>query len=264
MPKVTAHAPGTFCWIDLTTTDVLAARDFYTGLLDWRTEERPMPGGPASAYTMLYRGDDLVGGMFQMTPEMKGMGIPSSWGSYVAVEDVDAAAETVTKAGGQVHAPPFDVPGVGRMAPVSDPDGARLNLYRPTDEAGIQLLREPGAYCWSELNTHDPERAIEFYGALLGWRVDRSPGSDGYPYFEFNRGQGDNVAGMMKIRPEWGKVPAHWAIYFQVADLDASLARAAARGVTPMMPPIDVAEVGRVARLTDPTGAHFLLMQMHA
>lgn len=259
MPRVESHAPGSFCWIDLATTDPAAARRFYTELFGWRAEDAPMPGGEG-AYTILYQGDAMVGALYEISGAMKEHGVPPHWKSYIAVEDVDAAAAQVATLGGSIDEPPFDVPGVARMAAVRDPEGASFVLYRASGEVGLQRVNEPGAYCWSELYVRDPARASEFYGQLLGWVTHESPGSDGNPYYELGPAQGPSVAGMMKIRPEWGEVPPSWTVYFQVADLDASLAMLTSLSGSTVMPAMDVPEVGRFAMVTDPTGAHFMIM----
>lgn len=261
MPRVESHDPGTPCWIDLATTDPATARAFYTEVFGWRAEDAPMPSGDG-AYTLLYQGDAMVGALYEIAGPMKEAGVPSHWKSYFAVEDVDASAEKVAALGGSIDAPPFDVPGVARMSAVRDSEGATFVLYRAQGEVGLQLVNEPGAYCWSELYSREPSRASEFYGGLFGWITDESPGSDGNPYYELGP-SGRHVAGMMKIRPEWGPVPPSWTIYFQVADVEASLEAVKAHAGAVVMPVMNVPEVGRFAMVTDPTGARFMVMQMN-
>lgn len=259
MPLVDHHAPGTIAWIDLATHDPAAACRFYNELFGWRAEAMPMPEGEGS-YITFYAADARVGGLYAMGPRMKGLGIPSHWKLYIAVEDVDAAAERVDALGGKIYAPPLDIPDVGRMAAVADREGAPFNLFRTS--RGLQRINEPGAYSWSELYSKDPAQAIEFYGGLLGWRVKESPGADGNSYYEFGPAADRHIAGMLKIRPEWGEMPSNWLVYFEVADLEASMAKARSLGGQTPMPVIDIEKVGRCVMVGDPTGAYFMIIQM--
>ena len=118
---------GQFCWNELMTTDVAAAKTFYTRLLGWT----PEPFGEGMDYTVLKKDNASVGGLMK-TPQP---GMPAQWLAYVLVEDVDAAAAQAAKLGGKVCKAPFDVPEVGRIAVVMDPQGAAFGLFKPA--AGI-------------------------------------------------------------------------------------------------------------------------------
>jgi predicted enzyme related to lactoylglutathione lyase len=117
--------PGAFSWNELMTSDPAAALGFYTALLGWKTEKFPMSGGE---YHLIKVGDTSVGGVMAIPPEAKAGGMPPSWGSYVTVADVDAVARRAAELGGQVAHGPQDIPGVGRMAVIVDPQGAALNV----------------------------------------------------------------------------------------------------------------------------------------
>jgi predicted enzyme related to lactoylglutathione lyase len=116
--------PGRFCWNELMTTDVAAAKTFYSGLFGWTTEAF----GSGMDYTLLKKGDGTVGGLMKCPQP----GAPAHWLAYVMVEDVDGSAAKAAKLGGKVVAPPFDVPEVGRIAVVLDPQGAAIGLFKPT------------------------------------------------------------------------------------------------------------------------------------
>lgn len=109
---------GAPSWFETMTTDVGRATAFYSGLFGWTHETQPMGGG---AYTSFRLGDRFVAGMMQITPEMGAM--PSHWGTYFTVTDVDAAAREAVRLGGSVHVPLMDIPGVGRMCGVTSPQG---------------------------------------------------------------------------------------------------------------------------------------------
>ncbi len=114
------HARGTFCWVELTTTDAEGAKSFYTGLMGWEAEDDSIPGG--GVYTMLRVGDKNVGGLYGMSEEMKG--VPPNWLLYVTVESAVEAAAKAKSLGGTVVKDAFDVMDVGSMAVLQDPTGA--------------------------------------------------------------------------------------------------------------------------------------------
>ena len=128
-PPQTATGPGTFCWNELMTKDVAGARSFYGGLLGWKVEEMDM--GPGGTYTLWKRGKDRVGGCMAMPPDLAASGAPPHWVSYVQVPDVDASAQKATALGGKVCHGPADIPGVGRFAVLTDPQGADFCIFKP-------------------------------------------------------------------------------------------------------------------------------------
>jgi hypothetical protein len=124
---------GAFSWNELMTSDPEAALAFYTALLGWNTQKMPMPGGD---YHVVRVGETSVGGVMAMPPEAKAGGMPPCWGSYVTVADVDATARRAVELGGKVVHGPQDIPGVGRMAVIIDPQGAALNVIAYSQPAG--------------------------------------------------------------------------------------------------------------------------------
>jgi len=117
---------GIFSWNELMTTDVEGAKAFYTKLLGWTTEDQPMPS-MGMTYTLVKAGDRPVGGIMPMPPDA-GKDMPSVWGSYVNVQDVDVSAQKAMELGGRIYKEPTDIPGVGRFCVVGDPQGAFLAL----------------------------------------------------------------------------------------------------------------------------------------
>ena len=118
--RVNEH--GALCWNELMSNDVEAAKAFYTSLFGWTTE----PFG--ENYTIVKVGDRGNGGIMPIGPEMGP--IPPHWAVYIGIDDVDAAVERVTAGGGNVFAPPFDLPEIGRMAVVADPQGAAFGMFQ--------------------------------------------------------------------------------------------------------------------------------------
>ena len=115
---------GAFSWTELMTTDVPAARKFYGQLLGWKL--RDMEGGPMP-YTIVNAADQDIGGIMATPPEVQGK-MPAAWGTYVTVKDVDAVLAKVPGLGGRVIVAAKDLPGVGRMAVIMDPQGATISF----------------------------------------------------------------------------------------------------------------------------------------
>jgi uncharacterized protein len=118
--------PGTVCWNELVTADPGATR-FYTDVLGLTAVTEDMGGG--MSYTVFQAGGQTVGGT--MPPQAPG--VPNHWHVYFAVDDADAAAARATELGGTVVVPPFDIP-VGRMAVISDPQGAVFSIIKPVPQ----------------------------------------------------------------------------------------------------------------------------------
>lgn len=117
---------GTICWRELRTKDLAAASDFYTRLFGWTLEQSKVTD---IKYSEIVIGGSASGGMMSMEGDDWG-GAPSHWASYIAVDDADATAEKITGNGGSIRVPPFDAPGVGRMAMVADPSGADFAIIQ--------------------------------------------------------------------------------------------------------------------------------------
>lgn len=115
--------PGAFSWNELMTSDPAAAARFYGDLFGWTVASMPMPDGE---YRVVKVGDAPVGGMMALPPDAGPM--PPAWSCYVTVADVDATLARCASLGGKTLVPPMDVPGVGRMAVLQDPQGAVLSV----------------------------------------------------------------------------------------------------------------------------------------
>jgi predicted enzyme related to lactoylglutathione lyase len=115
---------GAFSWSELMTTDSKAATEFYGGLFGWTVQTMDMGSGP---YHVVKVGDTSVGGIMGMPPNVPAR-TPPHWGCYVTVDDVDASVQKAPTLGGKVLMPPMDIPTVGRMAVIQDPQGAVISI----------------------------------------------------------------------------------------------------------------------------------------
>jgi len=258
MPVITKHTPGMLCWTDLSAKDVNAAKRFYTELLGWKTQDTPMPDG--TVYVMAQKGGQDVAAMSAMSKEQQQQGMPPMWNSYFAVESADEVAKKIGEAGGKLLAPPFDVMDVGRMCVAQDPSGAVFSLWQAKKHIGASRMNEPGALCWTELETSNLDACRGFYTKVFGWAVETMPMPEG-PYVVFKDG-GQSVCGMMAMSKNTPKgTPSHWTVYFAVQSCDGTVDKAKKLGANVVVPPTDIPNVGRFAMMFDPQGAFFAVLQ---
>jgi hypothetical protein len=238
-----------FAWRELMTDDVDGARRFYGELFRWTWEGEDM--GPGGTYWHAWRDGRQVAGLMQKPPSPP---MPSSWSSYVLVDDVDAASGRCAAAGGLVLRPPADIPGVGRFAVLADPWGAVLLPFRATGPESAPPAPAIGTFCWETLVTPDPAAAIAFYGKVVGFGTGPTPSGQGTV---FTAG-GVAVADVQAAGPG---SPARWATYVAVEGAEASRDLAVRLGGKVLVPRIDVARVGIVSFVADPAGAALGLFQ---
>jgi len=255
MAERAKHAPNTFCWPELLTTDGPGAKKFYSGLFGWELADSPV--GPDAVYTMATMRGKNVGAMYEMREEQKQQKHPAAWLSYVSVENADATVAAAKKLGAKMVVDAMDVSDIGRMAVLRDPQDAVIALWQPKQSIGAQLVNEPGTMCWNELHTHDVDDSGAFYTKVFNWAAKTDKGTP--PYTVFKAGK-DDAGGMIEIQKEWGPVPTHWTVYFAVDNCDAMLAKAKLLGGKEIVPPMDAADIGRFAMLCDPQGAAFAII----
>ena len=259
MADFTSHAPGTFTWPELSTSDQKAGVAFYRGLFGWDVNETPM--GPGEVYSMFQMRGQSVGAAAGQRPEERQAGVPPHWNMYVTVANADEAAEKAADLGGKVLAPAFDVIDAGRMAVLQDPTGAVFQVWQPGKHIGAMILNEPGALCWTELTTSDTKAAEKFYASLFGWAAKHSDTAAPMEYTEFSVAGTPSIGMMPKPAGMPAHIPSYWMPYFQVANVDASVAKATSLGAHVMIPPQDIPTAGRFSIVNDPQGATFAVFQ---
>ncbi|MES2047398.1 MAG: VOC family protein [Pseudomonadota bacterium] len=253
MAETNSHTPGSFCWIELGTSNQTAAKEFYGKLFDWTYVDMPM--GPDAAYTIFKLRDRDVAAAYTLD-EVKQANVPPHWMPYIATKDADATVKRSLELGGEVIAPAFDVFDLGRMAVLKDPTGAIHNIWQAAKNTGLGVTNEPGAFCWGQLNTSDMNKAQNYYTALFNWTAHGDAGGAS-PYTEWHQ-NGVPIGGMMNLPPE-ANSPAHWLVYFAVEDCDATAEKAQSLGAQCCVAPTDIPGVGRFAVLADPQGAFFAI-----
>ena len=188
------------------------------------------------------------------------MNMPPFWSMYVAVPSLEDAVAQITRLGGSELSGVIDVPTVGRMQMLKDPQGAAFYIIQPAPrDERPESAPEVGEASWHELMTTDAAAAMKFYSDVFGWRatesVDMGPMGT---YQMFNRPHG-MIGGMMNTPPEMAAVPPTWTIYFRVPDINEAAARIKANGGTITNGPQEVPGGDWIVNAVDPEGAHFAL-----
>jgi len=226
--------PGTPTWLDLHVPDVGAAEDYYGRVFGWTFGESELGtlcllrGRPVAA---IHRG---TGG----------------WRAHLATSDCDATVKAVEHAGGTVVEAPHDVGDLGRAALVTDATGAVVGLWQGRTFPGCQLVNEPATLVRNDLVTGSPAVAREFYVAVFGFTLDGNPDLPEFDFTFLRRPDGHEVGGIMGLPG----TPSAWNTTFEVADTDATLARAGVT-VTP-----DDTPYGRSATFHDPFGVELSII----
>ncbi len=251
---------GRFVWSELMTPDTKGAERFYSSVVGWKPE--PYGGNPGVHYTVWKTGEEGIGGMMELTPEMKAAGVPPNWMVYVGVRDADGTVAKAQSLGAKVEVPPQDIPEVGRFAVLTDPQGAAFAILQPNgpEPKGPETAPAPGEISWRELATTDLEGAKAFYSAPFGWEMGKP--NDMGPmgvYQEYGR-FGRSLGGMYK-KPADMPAPPHWLVYAKVPDIQASVDAVKSQGGQVLHGPAEVPGGDVIAQVRDPQGAVFALHQ---
>lgn len=254
---------GSFIWYELITPDPNGAKRFYDAVVGWDIgAEAAFPNG----YRMIGRYDGKsAGGLLPLNDEMKEHGARPMWLGYVGVDDVDEALAAIESAGGKALMPAFDIPDVGRVALVADPQGAPLYIMTPQPPAG-----DPGAVSdvfspdraqhvrWNELSTTDPDAAIAFYSQQFGWRQEGEMDMWELGQYRFLHHGGEMIGAVM---PKMPQAPAsQWAFYIGVEDIDRAHRAAVDGGGQVLQEPIEIPGGEYSLFGVDPQGAAFGLV----
>jgi predicted enzyme related to lactoylglutathione lyase len=206
------------------------------------------------------------------------------WNTYFWVDSADDAAAKVRDFGGTVVVEPFDFLGACRTAVFTDPEGAAFSVWEAREHKGAELVNDPGAVVFNNLNTRDVEAAKSFYGSLFGWQTAGiGGGAEGWTlpgygdWLEREHHPGlrtqmaeagapdgfeDVVGSIIPISDDQPDTPAHWSVTFASADADATAAKATELGGKVIVAPFDApwstpTYTIRMTVIADPQGATF-------
>ena len=255
---------GNPCWFELGTGDLDGAQRFYAEVLGWQIADAGMDG---FTYLLAQSDGDMVAGM--MALEAQAGPPPPNWTIYLAAGDCDHTAAQITAAGGTVLKGPADIPGTGRFAVATDPQGAVFGILQPdmstVSEAELRKAREGGAFNqrkvghgnWIELMSSDPESGFEFYSSLFGWTRGQAMDMGEMGTYQLFRRGGTDIGAVMRL----GDAPQPaWLPYFGIEGVDAVIARINAAGGRVAHGPQEVPSGAFIAVATDPQGAWFAVV----
>jgi predicted enzyme related to lactoylglutathione lyase len=245
-----SYEPGTFCWVDLTTTDSEGAKAFYGGFFGWEFRDDEIPGG---VYTMCYHQGDAIAAIVQQDGHL------AHWNNYVSVMSADETAARAKQLGARILEEPFDVGEFGRLAVFADPAGAVLCVCEPRAHIGAGRVNDVGCMGWNELQTRDPEAAGDFYGRLFGWGIEPIE-DDGRVVYTTIKNAGKQNGGFMPMTDQHGDAPSFWLPYFTVSSRDGAMEKARDLGGAVLAGPLDL-PAGKIAILGDPQGAAFAVFE---
>ena len=253
---------GDFIWYELMTPDAEGSKTFYDAVVGWNIGE-----GVAeyNGYRMIGTADDgFTGGVLPITDEMQQHGARPTWLGYLNVRDVDAKVAEIESAGGKTLMGATDIPNVGRIAMVADPQGAPFYVMKPIPPEGkenqastVFSPTDQGRCAWNELSTSDPVAARQFYGQQFGWTSDNFMPMGEHGEYRFIDNEGltlGAIAGAME-----GQHP-HWRFYFRVPSVGSAKQTVEAKGGKVIMGPMEVPGGDRIVIGIDPQGAEFALV----
>ncbi|MCZ7590014.1 MAG: VOC family protein [Gaiella sp.] len=248
-PTLVTGAP---CWIDLYSSDTDKAIAFYRELFGWSAEP---PQEEFGGYFTFTKDGKHVAGCMRNDGEY---GLPDSWGVHLMTGDVETVAAAAPKSGGSVEFGPMVVGENGTSAMLRDPGGAGVGAWQPNQQKGFEVTGEIGTPAWFELHTRAYEPTVAFYRDVFGWDTHVMSDTDEFRYTTLGEGEGQ-LAGIMDDSPHPGDEPAHWAVYFAVADADAAIERVIELGGSVVRPAEDT-PYGRLATVTDATGTQLRIV----
>lgn len=244
---------GAPCWADVMTSDIERTTGFYCDLFGWVAEA---PAESYGGYVNFARDGVRVAGAVH---GQSAAGATEAWSVYLATTDVQKTLDVGTARGGQVLVTADAVGDLGTMAFLGDPGGAAVGLWQAGSHHGFGAFGEPGTPSWFELRTRHYAAAVEFYRDVFGWEFHVESDTPEFRYATARVG-GLPLAGVMDASAVLADgVPAHWSVYFGVADTDAAVAMTTELGGAVLAPAEDT-PYGRVAMVADPTGAQFRLV----
>jgi predicted enzyme related to lactoylglutathione lyase len=258
-----ANPRGDFIWYELMTPDAEGAKTFYDSVVGWTISD---PEPAYNGYRMIGRSDGkFAGGVLPLTQEMQQHGARPTWLGYICVPDVDASVASIEQGGGKALMPAFDIPNVGRVAMVADPQGAPFYIMKPTppsndpnEKSDVFSTDQPQRVRWNELATSDPDAGLNFYRREFGWGQDGDMDMGEMGKYRFIQSNGVNIGAVMRKPPQ---LPVSlWTYYIGVDDIDRAVDAIKAGGGQIFNGPMEIPGGEFALNAMDPQGASFGLV----
>jgi len=253
---------GAFIWYELMTPDPEGSKAFYDRVVGWDIgEAAPEYNG----YRMINRKDGgFAGGVLPLNAEMQQHGARPTWLGYIQVPDVDQTIGKLEAAGGKALMPAMDIPNVGRIAMVTDPQGNPFYVMKPLPPQGdpqgqsdVFSATAEQRVGWNELSTPDPAAARKFYGDLFGWTSDDFMPMGEFGEYRFFAHDGTTIGAVCGVMPGGS---SGWRYYIRVPSISSAEDAAKAAGGTISMGPHEVPGGDHIIIGNDPQGAEFALV----
>jgi hypothetical protein len=256
------NAVGDFIWYELMTSDPDGAKAFYDAIVGWTID--PASSFP-NGYRMIGRSDGkFAGGLLPINDEMAQHGARPTWLGYIKVDDVDQATASIGQAGGQTYIEPTDIANVGRIAMVTDPQGAPFYVMKPIPPANDPDARSdvfsPNSderVGWNELQTSDVESARRFYGEQFGWESADFMDMGEMGQYRFFDHHALRLGALFNASDDQHP---HFRYYIRVPSISAAKQLAERNGGTIHMGPHQVPTGDWIVIGSDPQGAEFALV----
>lgn len=258
-----ANPRGDFIWYELMTPDAEGAKAFYDSVVGWMISD---PEPAYNGYRMIGRSDGkFAGGVLPLTQEMQQHGARPTWLGYICVSDVDASVASIEQGGGKALMPAFDIPNVGRVAMVTDPQGAPFYIMKPIPpsndpdaKSDVFSVDQPQRVRWNELATSDPDAGLDFYRREFGWGQDGDMDMGEMGKYRFIQSNGVNIGAVMRKPPQ---LPVSlWTYYIGVDDIDRAVDAIKAGGGQIFNGPMEIPGGEFALNAMDPQGASFGLV----
>ena len=256
VPGSESHQPsmpvGHFSWNELMTSDEAGATQFYSQVFGWQAADFP---GAGMKYSIWKQNGKDVGGLMQRPSE----DIPPRWLGYVTVADADATAKEAAEAGGSVSMPPFDVPTVGKIAILQDPQGATLGIFQPLNKPAACSSNQ---IVWCDIPVKELDRAIRFYSTVLGATITKEQ-HEGMTFAVLPCGDG-GVSGCLSPAREGNEPSRHGTLIYLNCQgrLDQAIAGVQPNGGKVLQPKHPIGPYGFRAVVLDSEGNRIALHSM--
>lgn len=257
MKEFTSHKPGTFCWVELATTETDKAKAFYKEMFGWDYIDIPIGGN--AFYTLCTLNDKSVAALYKLFPEQVEMNIAPHWLPYVASNDVFYLTKLVKENKGKVITEPCNSMDEGIAAVIQDLEGAYLGVWQAKNHIGASYKNVHGTISWMEHASRDNKKAIQFYEKIFNWSSKTEQmGDSNYTTFFI---ENEVCAGLYIMPPQLDGVPSHWLPYFSTLNIDKSLETADKYKGDILMSKMFIQGVGYFSVIRDAQGAVFGLIQ---
>lgn len=241
---------GQFVWHEVSSKDVPSSEDFYSRLVGWKAEAWDQ--NPSYKLFLMRRA--AKAGLWAIVEQLNQVTPPPHWLSYIGTAEVDATVRQVVELGGKVIVPAYNVPSIGRMAHLQDPQGALFAVSSQEDRSTYREP-EPGDFSWHELLTTNWLTAWEFYSKVFGWEKMQTMDMGPQGIYQIFGAGGHQLGGM--FTPGGLTGGPLWVPYILLRDARRSAELAVELGGTVVQGPTEVPGGDWVFTGLDRQGAMF-------